>query len=110
MVLTKDEYIREACLGTNAEAVSDRPTLAVITLLRGGEFGLSFTRGNIWRKQRRFALHVLRDFGIGACGKSACIAIDDVIAHFILQDAIRWRPRFHLNSIAKGAFECICEL
>lgn len=27
--------------------------------------GVLFTEGEVWRDQRRFALHVLRDFGMG---------------------------------------------
>uniref|UniRef100_A0A914ZBK7 Cytochrome P450 n=1 Tax=Panagrolaimus superbus TaxID=310955 RepID=A0A914ZBK7_9BILA len=30
-----------------------------------GDYGLIFNDNSFWREQRRFALHVLRDFGIG---------------------------------------------
>uniref|UniRef100_A0A914Z9Q4 Cytochrome P450 n=1 Tax=Panagrolaimus superbus TaxID=310955 RepID=A0A914Z9Q4_9BILA len=32
---------------------------------RGGTFGVVFTEGELWRDQRRFALSVLRNFGMG---------------------------------------------
>jgi cytochrome P450 family 33 len=34
-------------------------------LTRGGTHGVIFTEDNIWREQRRFALKVFRDFGMG---------------------------------------------
>uniref|UniRef100_A0A915EPJ1 Cytochrome P450 n=1 Tax=Ditylenchus dipsaci TaxID=166011 RepID=A0A915EPJ1_9BILA len=34
-------------------------------VLKGGVHGIVITEGELWRDQRRFALHVLRDFGLG---------------------------------------------
>lgn len=34
-------------------------------VIRGGYTGLVLTDGDLWREHRRFALHVLRDFGLG---------------------------------------------
>lgn len=45
---------------------SDRKlTKDVLKILRGGEYGVVQTSGERWREQRRFALHTLRDFGMG---------------------------------------------
>ncbi|KAI6180044.1 hypothetical protein M3Y98_00676800 [Aphelenchoides besseyi] len=34
-------------------------------LVRGGDYGVIFTEGDLWKEQRRYALQVLRDFGLG---------------------------------------------
>lgn len=36
-----------------------------ITRILDGEGGIFTTDGDLWRENRRFALHVLRDFGFG---------------------------------------------
>ncbi|CAK5088304.1 unnamed protein product [Meloidogyne enterolobii] len=34
-------------------------------LVRGGTYGVIMTEGELWRGQRRFALQIFRDFGLG---------------------------------------------
>lgn len=34
-------------------------------VMKGNSLGIISTEGDLWREQRRFALHVLRDFGLG---------------------------------------------
>ncbi|KAH7723232.1 Protein CYP-33C9 [Aphelenchoides avenae] len=38
---------------------------ATFELFRGGRYGVTHTEGDLWRDQRRFALHVLRNLGMG---------------------------------------------
>ncbi|KAH7702473.1 Protein CYP-33C5 [Aphelenchoides avenae] len=51
----------------DGDAHSDRlkSTSEFHELVRGGVFGVIDTWGDLWREQRRFALHMLRDFGLG---------------------------------------------
>uniref|UniRef100_A0A914P187 Cytochrome P450 n=1 Tax=Panagrolaimus davidi TaxID=227884 RepID=A0A914P187_9BILA len=50
----------------DGDTFAGRPTNMLVTdMTRHGRNGLIFTDGPIWREHRRFALHVLRDFGMG---------------------------------------------
>uniref|UniRef100_A0AC34PYU7 Cytochrome P450 n=1 Tax=Panagrolaimus sp. JU765 TaxID=591449 RepID=A0AC34PYU7_9BILA len=49
----------------NSEVYSGRPMLKLNRRLVQGDYGLVFGSDKIWKNQRRFALHVLRDFGFG---------------------------------------------
>ncbi|KAH7724312.1 Protein CYP-33C1 [Aphelenchoides avenae] len=50
----------------DGDAVSGRMDIPKFhELSRGGQYGVIHTDGELWREQRRFALHVLRDFGLG---------------------------------------------
>ncbi|CAD5224523.1 unnamed protein product [Bursaphelenchus xylophilus] len=50
----------------NADVFSDRVrTNSALDQARGGTFGVVFNSGEPWREYRRFALKVLRDFGLG---------------------------------------------
>jgi cytochrome P450 len=50
----------------NGEAFAGRPKVQETSkLLRGGSYGIVLTDGELWREHRRFALHVLRNFGLG---------------------------------------------
>ncbi|GMR45160.1 hypothetical protein PMAYCL1PPCAC_15355, partial [Pristionchus mayeri] len=50
----------------DGETYADRvPFSSVSEVYRGGCFGIADTNGRVWREQRRFALHTLREFGLG---------------------------------------------
>ncbi|KAE9546772.1 hypothetical protein FO519_010016, partial [Halicephalobus sp. NKZ332] len=49
----------------HSEAYAGRPTLNIMKLLISGNYGLVLSDDSFWKSQRRFALHVLRDFGFG---------------------------------------------
>uniref|UniRef100_A0A1I7RZT0 Cytochrome P450 n=2 Tax=Bursaphelenchus xylophilus TaxID=6326 RepID=A0A1I7RZT0_BURXY len=60
-----DEYMVK-----QGDVFADRMKMHPITkLLRGGvEGGVVYMSGDVWRNQRRFALKVMRDFGLGKSG------------------------------------------
>ncbi|KAH7727008.1 Protein CYP-33C1 [Aphelenchoides avenae] len=37
----------------------------ITRIFRGGNYGVVFTDGDLWREQRRFTLQVFKDFGVG---------------------------------------------
>ncbi|GMT12494.1 hypothetical protein PFISCL1PPCAC_3791, partial [Pristionchus fissidentatus] len=50
----------------DGETYADRKTVGGVSeFYRGGSYGIADTNGRVWREQRRFALHTLRDFGLG---------------------------------------------
>ncbi|CAD5224525.1 unnamed protein product [Bursaphelenchus xylophilus] len=50
----------------HADVFSDRHyTKNIVETIRGGQYGVIINNGDSWREQRRFALKVLRDFGLG---------------------------------------------
>ena len=49
----------------NGDKVADRPHPKIAEIFFEGNYGLIFNDNSFWRSQRRFALHVLRDFGLG---------------------------------------------
>ena len=49
----------------DGEAYTGRSSSKGFQITRGGYNGVIQTDGHLWREHRRFALHVLRDFGLG---------------------------------------------
>ena len=49
----------------DGEAYTGRYFTKGFQISRGGYNGVILTDGHLWREHRRFALHVLRDFGLG---------------------------------------------
>uniref|UniRef100_A0AC35FH77 Cytochrome P450 n=1 Tax=Panagrolaimus sp. PS1159 TaxID=55785 RepID=A0AC35FH77_9BILA len=49
----------------DGEKYAGRPKFNLMKMLMNGNYSLSFNEDHFWRSQRRFGLHVLRDFGVG---------------------------------------------
>ncbi|KAK2139698.1 hypothetical protein LSH36_1652g00062 [Paralvinella palmiformis] len=63
VVLNKYEVIHDAFV-KNAQVFSGRPNIFTLTIITGG-YGIFSSEGEFWREQRRYALHILREFGVG---------------------------------------------
>ncbi|CAJ0962509.1 unnamed protein product, partial [Mesorhabditis belari] len=65
VVVADYETMRES-LVKDGDKYADRYTLEEFNaLVRGGQYGIIQANGDLWREQRRFTLHTLRDFGMG---------------------------------------------
>ncbi|KIH57497.1 unspecific monooxygenase [Ancylostoma duodenale] len=49
----------------DGDAYAGRPSVYLMQLLFGGNYGLSFEENDWYRSQRRFTLHTLRNLGVG---------------------------------------------
>lgn len=65
MVVINELELMKETLVKQGDVFAGRPSMYLINILLKGNYGLLFTRGQMWRENRRFALHVLRDFGLG---------------------------------------------
>uniref|UniRef100_A0A914UYU2 Uncharacterized protein n=1 Tax=Plectus sambesii TaxID=2011161 RepID=A0A914UYU2_9BILA len=64
-VFVTDYDVMHDAFVKQGDAYAGRMRNYAVDQVRGGNKGLIFSDGNLWLEQRRFALHVLRDFGVG---------------------------------------------
>ncbi|XP_051581250.1 cytochrome P450 2J4 [Myxocyprinus asiaticus] len=64
VIITGYKMVKET-LVTQAENFVDRPYSSLKERAYSGNAGLFFSNGQMWKKQRRFALSTLRNFGLG---------------------------------------------
>nr|CDJ96745.1 Cytochrome P450 domain containing protein [Haemonchus contortus] len=64
-IVVADYELMKQTLVKDGAAYSGRQSTPLDKIVRGGDYGIIGTSGELWQQQRRFALHVFRDFGMG---------------------------------------------
>uniref|UniRef100_A0A914ENI9 Cytochrome P450 n=1 Tax=Acrobeloides nanus TaxID=290746 RepID=A0A914ENI9_9BILA len=64
-VIVNDYELLKEYFVKQGEIFAGRPDLNINNDLIGGAYGLAFQNNSWYKSQRRYALHVLRDFGLG---------------------------------------------
>uniref|UniRef100_A0A8B9KZY6 Cytochrome P450 n=1 Tax=Astyanax mexicanus TaxID=7994 RepID=A0A8B9KZY6_ASTMX len=93
IVLNKMEIVKEAFVH-NGSVFSGRPRVPIIDWITEGLGIIMVTYGNAWRQQRRFALHTLRDFGLGKKSLEERVAEE---ARYLVEEMLKHEGSFTLN-------------
>ncbi|XP_062871979.1 cytochrome P450 2B4-like [Trichomycterus rosablanca] len=80
IVLNNLDVMKEA-LVQNGTVFSGRPSMPIVEWITSGYGIVMVTYGHMWKQQRRFALHTLRNFGLGK--KSAEERVSEEAQHLI---------------------------
>jgi cytochrome P450 len=65
MIVISDAQVLKDTMIKQGDKFAGRPHSNLMVEFIGGNYGLIFSDNTFWRGQKRFALHVLRDFGFG---------------------------------------------
>jgi cytochrome P450 len=65
MIIINDYDLLKETFVKQGDIFAGRPKLFIIDHLMKGNYGILLADGQMWRENRRFSLHVLRDFGFG---------------------------------------------
>ncbi|KAL6741995.1 hypothetical protein Aduo_015196 [Ancylostoma duodenale] len=64
-IVVTDYKLMKETLVKDGAAYTGRLEMPFSRMARGGDYGIVETTGDLWQQQRRFLLHIFRDFGMG---------------------------------------------
>ncbi|KAI4890818.1 hypothetical protein NFI96_013994 [Prochilodus magdalenae] len=98
IVLNNLQIVKEAFV-QNGAVFSGRPSVPLIRWVNRGNYGIVMaTYGHTWRQQRRFALHTLRDFGLGRKTVEERVAEE---AHYLVKEMLK-QEGFDLRALLEN--------
>ncbi|KAI4890808.1 hypothetical protein NFI96_001240 [Prochilodus magdalenae] len=109
IVLNSVQIVKEAFV-QNGAVFSGRPSMPLVRWLNRESHGiLMATYGHSWRQQRRFALHTLRDFGLGRKTVEERVAEE---AQYLVKEMLKQegKPFYPIHPFMNAVSNIICSI
>uniref|UniRef100_W5KHY8 Cytochrome P450 2B4-like n=1 Tax=Astyanax mexicanus TaxID=7994 RepID=W5KHY8_ASTMX len=108
LVLNNLPTIKEAFI-QNGNVYAGRSSFAILEWVTNGYGILMAEYGNSWRQQRRFALHTLRNFGLGKKTLEERVAEE---ARFLIKELLKHegKPFYPIHPIMNAVSNIICSI
>ncbi|KAG9269334.1 cytochrome P450 2B4-like isoform X1 [Astyanax mexicanus] len=108
IVLNNLQIVKEAFI-QKGTVFSGRPIIPIIHRITQGKGMVMATYGHSWRQQRRFALHTLRDFGLGKKSMEERVAEEGryLIKEMLKQEGKAFYP---IHPIMNAVANIICSI
>ncbi|KAL6483882.1 hypothetical protein MHYP_G00087540 [Metynnis hypsauchen] len=103
MQLAKEAFVQ------NGTVFSGRPLPPLAKWINKGHGIIMATYGHSWRQQRRFALHTLRDFGLGRKSVEERVAEE---AHYLIKEMLKQegKPLYPIHQFMNAVSNIICSI
>ncbi|KAI4879224.1 hypothetical protein NFI96_005822 [Prochilodus magdalenae] len=108
VVLNNLQIVKEAFV-QNGAVFSGRPYVPLIHWITNGYGIVMAPYGHSWRQQRRFALHTLRDFGLGKKSVEERVAEE---AHYLVKKMLKQEGKafYPIHPIMNAVSNIICSI
>ncbi|KAI4896014.1 hypothetical protein NFI96_008908, partial [Prochilodus magdalenae] len=108
VVLNNLQIVKEAFVQSGA-VFSGRPYIPLLHWITNGYGIVMAPYGHSWRQQRRFALHTLRDFGLGKKSVEERVAEE---AHYLVKEMLKQEGKafYPIHPIMNAVSNIICSI